>query len=427
MFTRLASRALASHELASHELASSGDAIRHALEVVRKHFGMEVAYVSEFVDGRAFFRAVDAPGLEHLIKVGDSHSLDDIYCRHILAGRLPELMPDTADHPLAQGLPITRAVPIGAHVSVPLRLKDGREYGMFCCLSPSPNPSLNQRDLQVMRAFAEMAAHQICKEAEAERLRAHAVKRIEAIMETRAFSMLYQPIFNFDPQRAIGYEALCRFAAEPMRTPDVWFEEAAQLGCAVPLELSVLRHALEMFQGMPDHLQVWANLSPDTILSGELPGLLRHWPAERLVLEMTEHAPVADYHALNAAIAPLRAAGARLAIDDAGAGFASMQHILHLRPDIIKLDMGLTRGIDADPARRALASALTFFASEIGSRIVAEGIETPAELETLRALGIASGQGYLLGRPARLPETAVLPVCGCGRGMTANALTGAMP
>jgi EAL domain-containing protein (putative c-di-GMP-specific phosphodiesterase class I) len=120
------------------------------------------------------------------------------------------------------------------------------------------------------------------------------------------------------------------------------------------------------------------------------------------VLEVTEHAQVPDYDALRQALAPLRAAGAKLAIDDAGAGYSSLQHILQLRPDIIKLDMGLTRSVDRDPAKRALAAALCHFARETGCQIVAEGIETEAEFTTLESLGVAKGQGYLLGRPGDL-------------------------
>ena len=107
---------------------------------------------------------------------------------------------------------------------------------------------------------------------------------------------------------------------------------------------------------------------------------------------------------LRRAIDELRAKGIRLAIDDAGSGYSSLQHILHLNPDIIKLDMALTRSVDIDPARRALASALIFFGHETGCVIVAEGIETQAELDTLRVLGVPRGQGYFLGHPMALPD-----------------------
>jgi GAF domain-containing protein len=137
------------------------DPVQHALQAVRRHLGMEVAYISKFVDERSVFEKVDAPGLEAMIKPGDSRALDEVYCRHILAGRIPQLMANTADHPFAAAMPITAAVPIGAHMSVPITLPGGRIYGMFCCLSPTPNASLNQRDLDVMRAFADMTALQI--------------------------------------------------------------------------------------------------------------------------------------------------------------------------------------------------------------------------------------------------------------------------
>lgn len=117
------------------DAAGAGDAVRRTLEAVRSHLGMDVAYISQFVAGRSVLREVDAPGSEALIKVGDSHSLDDVYCQHVLEGRLPELMPDTASVPLAASMPITAAVPVGSHVSVPIRLPDGRPYGMFCCMS----------------------------------------------------------------------------------------------------------------------------------------------------------------------------------------------------------------------------------------------------------------------------------------------------
>lgn len=149
--------------------ARQGSSIQRALSSVRRHLGMEVAYVSRFENGLSVFREVDAPGLEALIKPGDSRPLEDVYCPHILAGRLPELIPDTAAEPICQAMPITRLVPIGAHVSIPIRLADGTPYGMFCCLSPSPNATLNPRDLQVMRVFADIAAHEIEREvAEAE-------------------------------------------------------------------------------------------------------------------------------------------------------------------------------------------------------------------------------------------------------------------
>jgi len=123
---------------------------------------------------------------------------------------------------------------------------------------------------------------------------------------------------------------------------------------------------------------------------------------------VTEHARVADYDLLSRELKNLRNLGAGIAIDDAGAGYSGLQHIIQLKPDIIKLDIGLTRAIDADPARRALATALIFFARETGCVIVAEGVETNSELETLRLLGIPKVQGYFLGRPIDLQSAIAL-------------------
>ena len=383
------------------------DSIAVALSAIRRHLGMEVAYISEFVDGRSIFREVDAPGLEALIKVGDSQSLHDVYCEHILAGRIPELMPDTAAHPLARSMPITAAVPIGAHMSVPIRQPDGTALGMFCCLSPHANPSLNDRDLQVMRVFADMAANQIVARVKDKKDGQDRHARIRSVIDAQAFTFVYQPIWDFRHDRPVGFEALCRFAPLPTRTPDLWFNEAAAAGCGIDLELAVLERALDALHTLPRDLFLSVNASPETILATGLAPLLANADPSRIVLEVTEHARV-DYPALFRALAPLRAEGVRLAIDDAGAGYASLQHIVQLKPDVIKLDMALTRTIDTDPARRALAAALIFFAQETKCHIVAEGIETRAELATLTQLGVPRGQGYLLGRPIPLTEALAL-------------------
>jgi EAL domain-containing protein (putative c-di-GMP-specific phosphodiesterase class I) len=166
--------------------------------------------------------------------------------------------------------------------------------------------------------------------------------------------------------------------------------------------------ALAALSSLPPDAYLAVNASPDTIFGDEAFNLLNGMPAERIVLEVTEHAHVEDYDRLRQGLAPLRQRGVRLAVDDAGAGYSSLQHILHLQPDLIKLDMSLTRHIDLDPARRALASALIGFARDTGSRIIAEGVETASELATLRALGVEHAQGYFLGRPMALDKAMVL-------------------
>lgn len=377
--------------------------VKRSLESVRAHLGMDVAYLSEFVGDETIFREIDAPGLEHLASVGDAMPLEEVYCRHILAGRLPELIQDTSAIPLCMSLPITQALPIGAHVSVPIRRPDGEVYGMFCCLSAAPRPTLNERDLHIVRAFAGLVAEEI--ERDSVRTCGHAAKRaaIHAAIAPGGLSVVLQPICELLDGQPVGYEALSRFAAG--RSPDRWFADAAEVGLGLELECVAIRAATAMLPLLPDALSLSINASPETVMSGALDALLDVDTPHRLVLELTEHATFDDYDTLCARIASLRARGIRLAIDDAGAGFSGLQHILKLRPDLIKLDLTLIRDIDTDPAKRALASAMQSFARQTGATLIAEGVETPGERSTLISLGLRRGQGYLLGRPEPYGES----------------------
>lgn len=214
--------------------------------------------------------------------------------------------------------------------------------------------------------------------------------------------MVYQPIVHLVENRIVGHEALARFSAEPQRTPDKWFDEAGQVGLQQELEVALIEAALKGMDRLPPDSYLSLNVSPDTILAGALDNVLAHQPMVRLMLEVTEHACVQDYALLAEALEPLRSKGLRLAVDDAGAGYASFRHILKLKPDVIKLDSSLIRNIDSDTGSRALAAALIRFAEETGCKVVAEGVETREELAMLRRLEVNKAQGYLLGRPMPL-------------------------
>lgn len=371
-----------------------------ALNAVREHLGMAVAYLSEFVDGRSVFRNVSAPGLEDLIDVGDSQSLDDVYCRHILEGRLPELIPDTAKEPICAALPITDQIPIGSHMSIPVRLPDGEAYGMFCCLSPEPNPSLNPRDLETMRMFADLAARQVRAEHMARRAYAEKQRRIQTVIDGPGLAIVYQPIVDLRKMEISGFEALSRFSAEPPRSPDGWFNEAAEVALSIELETAAIAKALAGLDAVPGGAYLSINVSPQTLLSDAFTSVLRQYDFSRIVLEITEHNVIEDYDLVTKSLADLRSNGLRVAVDDAGAGHSSLRHIVQLDPDYVKLDMSLTRDVDTDLARRALVSALVFYTRETNAQIIAEGIETEAELNTLKLLGVGRGQGYYLGRPS---------------------------
>ncbi len=236
-------------------------------------------------------------------------------------------------------------------------------------------------------------------------LRRREADRIQTVLdEPSRLHVVYQPIVDLRVGGLAGVEALARFHDEPERPPDVWFGEATAAGLALELELTSIHAALADLARIPEDAYLSLNMSPGTAVSPQFRELAgRHGPG-RIVVEVTEHARVEDYAELGEALRDLRSRGVRLAVDDAGAGFASLRHILKLEPDLIKLDMSLTRGIDADRAKRALAAGLISFAAEIDAAIVAEGIETEGELEALRGLGVVFGQGYFLARPGPLPE-----------------------
>lgn len=381
----------------------SGDIVDTALETVRRHLGMQVAYLSEIVGDEAVFRAVSAPGLEDVIKPGDARRLDDIYCRHIIAGRLPQLIRDTSQEPVAVAMDITRAVPIGSHVSVPVRRADGSVYGMFCCLSPFPNPSLTDRDLAVMELFASISAREVNVGLAARARRDRIVAATQAAI-AGGVDLVFQPICDLRTRAVTGYEVLSRFRGEHRRTPDVWFAEAAEVGMGIALECAVIARAVAALAQVPEGLYLSVNASPATVQSGAFADAVKGADLSRLVLEVTEQAVCEDHAQMNFALDGLRDGGLRVAVDDAGAGYAGLQQILMLRPDIIKLDMSLTRDVDRDPARASLAQALASFAARTEAIIVAEGIEREEELAVLRDLGIARGQGWLLGRPGPLAE-----------------------
>lgn len=380
-----------------------GRNVDRILNAVRTHLGMDVAFISEFSGQYRTFRHVVGSADPMPIRPGDTSPLEEGYCLRVVDGRIPQLIPDTASVPALAAIPETALVPIGAHISVPIRLSDGRLFGTFCCFSLRPSATLGERDLQMMRAFADLLAYQIDGDLDALRQHQEKVERITAVLEMGQPGIVYQPIYRLADERIIGVECLSRFDLNPPRPPDVWFNEARDIGLGVRLELNAILTALDGLRGLQGDFYVSVNVSPQTIISGEITGYLDALPAERLVLELTEHAFVEDYAALRERLAPLRRQGMRIAVDDAGAGYASMRHVLATSPDIIKLDMTLTRNIDTDSPRRALAAALIAFARETHSKVVAEGIETAGELAALRQLGVHDGQGYFLSKPLALP------------------------
>lgn len=239
------------------------------------------------------------------------------------------------------------------------------------------------------------------REEDRRRVRESRVRK--AIESDGALGVVFQPIYDLAAGTTVGVEALARFHIAPERPPDRWFAEAGEVGLRRELELAALDTALSHLSELPKGLFLSVNISPATLRGAPFRRAMDSVDAKRVVVEVTEHMPVQDYDALNAALDRVRSLGVRLAIDDAGAGFASLRHILQLAPDFVKLDRTLIDDIERDRSHQALAAGLISFAQKIDATIVAEGIERNAQLRALRQLGVNCGQGFLLARPAPLP------------------------
>lgn len=229
------------------------------------------------------------------------------------------------------------------------------------------------------------------------------VDRISRVISDGGLSMVFQPIVDLQTDRAVGFEALTRFSDGT--PPERRFVQAAGLGLGLELETAAVRLALALADDLPADTWVSVNVSPALIMAVEPLAGLVHASGHAVVLELTEHVPVEDYDGLREAMRAL-GPGVRFAIDDAGAGFASFRHIVELKPPFVKLNVDLVRAIDHDDARQAFVAGLVYFALKTRCSLVAEGIETTAERDTLRSIGVGLGQGYLLGRPAPVADLA---------------------
>jgi len=229
------------------------------------------------------------------------------------------------------------------------------------------------------------------------------------IIDDQAYDIVYQPIKAVTCQTVKGYEALCRFRAKPYRAPDHWFTDALKVGMQIELEVAVIQKALRALHQVAPEIYVSVNASRDTVSMGQLAEEFARWPCARIVLEITEHSAASDDDLFVAEVEKLREMEVSIAIDDAGAGYSGLQHIIRMKPNMIKLDISLTTSIDTDIVRKSLGAALVRFGTEIDAMIVAEGVETQSELEALKDLQVPYAQGYFLARPAPLEDILAEP------------------
>lgn len=382
--------------------------IQSILAMIRQQLDMDVAFISEFKQDTRILRYLDFKGDEQLAQPGDTEPLNQTYCKKIVDGALPELIPDTARNEITALMESTRRYAIGAYIGVPVYVADGQVFGTFCSFSFAADATLTERDVSLLRICADIVGRYISRQLDQKKHYNETRSRVESVLDLQCIRSVYQPIYDLALDRISGFEALTRFDTDPYHSPDVWFNEAHEVGLGAQLELMAIRRALQALENLPAGIYVSLNTSPEQIVSGEIATVLTTIDASRVVLEITEHAPIPDYDAFRDALKPLREKGVRLAIDDAGAGYASFQHILELNADIIKLDISLIRNIHLDHAREALAAALIAFSKVTQCTIIAEGVEIEEELRTLKKLGVDRVQGYFIGKPQSIEDACAL-------------------
>lgn len=383
---------------ASPAVGTPENVIMASLAVLRSHLDMEVAFVGRVQDGRRVFDFVDTESPDCPVQPGLSDPLEDTYCGRIVSGSIPQLIHDAQTEPGVADLAVTRQLPVGSHMSVPLSRSSGEVMGTLCCFSHHSDDSLRERDLQLLTMFAEVVSTQLEILVDDDRERADKEARILAVLERGGPRIALQPIVHTEDRHVRGFEALSRFPGNGW-TPQQWFAEARMLGRGVELEASAITCALATLPRLPPEATLAVNASADALLSDTVLKALTGEHAGRLVVELTEHARIEDYDLLTDSLTALRASGARIAVDDAGSGWAGLEHILRLQPEVLKLDRALITGVDDHTGRQAMLEAMVGFANRMGAVLVAEGVETQAELACLRSLGVPYAQGYLLGSP----------------------------
>ncbi len=332
-----------------------------------------------------------------LFKDGITQRQDNTFCQAILDGKLPAVIPDVKAYPEAMKLPTAKIPRIRSYVSTPVVLSDGSLYGTFCAFGLTSDKELGKRDKSLMDVLASAAAVIIEPEVRSQERRREISGRLDPLMAAGGPLVVLQPIVNLATGKRVGAEALSRFPADWGMAPDVCFEEAHSIGAGHRLELLALERAAEHLDHVGGYVAM--NVSPATLLTAEFSVLMGRLPLDRVLLELSEHDQVEDYDAFSATLAPFRAAGLRLAIDDVGAGFSSLRHIVITSPDVIKIDRSIVAGLDTDPVLSKLVESLVDFGHSCGVRVVAEGIETAGEAAALQALGVDYGQGWHYGRP----------------------------
>ncbi|MFO6447046.1 EAL domain-containing protein [Erythrobacter sp. NE805] len=378
------------------------------LEALRARLDMDVAFVSRQIGStHRIFTHVAARGVSPLAS-GDHNPNENSLCWLVIQGKLPERVTDTSHYEAAACLPITDAINVRSHFSVPMRRRDGRVHGSLCCFSYRPRPDIDERDMEMIRSVAAIVSDQIEGRIELEEQGIDAAQEIARLIGDDDIAIIHQPIYDLTDWHLIGHECLMRHKSDPHRSPIELLERARTAGKTVELELHVARKALATLDPAHPERFVAINVSSATLASQELARMIPASFASRLVIELQDHDTVGHPAAVRQTIQFWKERS-WVAVNSTGGGFSGLRALVDLGPDIVKLDHDFLSGLAADPARRALVKALVQFAADTEVTLIAQGVETREDLQALRELGVRFAQGYILGKPAQ-PQRGT-PVC----------------
>lgn len=369
--------------------------VAELLRTAKDALGLSVTFLSRMEGPTQHVEVVE--GDVSLFRVGQTQPRESSICQAILERRLPEVIPNVARFPEAKRLTAGKSPAVRSFVSVPVTLSDGSLYGTFCAAGSKRDRKLQRRDQALMQVLAQAAAA-VIEPGIRERRREDEIRaRLQPVIDDGGPRVVLQPIVSLADGHRVGSEALSRFPEAWNRPPDEVFAEAASIHAGTHLELLAFRRAAACLDSVTGYVAI--NFSPRTLMDPRCTELLADLPADRVVVELSEHDPVDDYDLLAATLEPLRAAGVRLAIDDVGSGYSSLRHIVMTAPDVIKLDRSVVAGLADDPVLGTLVTSLVEFGHSCGAQVVAEGVETAVDHAALAEAGVDCGQGWLYARP----------------------------
>jgi EAL domain-containing protein (putative c-di-GMP-specific phosphodiesterase class I) len=376
------------------DVSSRAVSLEQIVRVTQHELALDAAFASEVTEAGPVVRAVAGDPASFGIAVANEPAAEPSYCSRLLAGKIPSIV---LDAPVALAdIAMTQQARVGSFIGVPLRLSDGAAWGALCGLNHDPYPNFDPRDVRLMATLADLVANELDDRRRMRQLR----EDIESVIgRNERIKVAYQPIIDLRTNRCVGVESLARFPRR-FAKPIEMFTAAGALGLSLELERLVALKACELRDELGEDQFLALNMTPEALMEmATRANATPDVPVANLVVELTEQSAVESYPALREQLAPLRTRGLGLAVDDVGAGHASLRHVVELRPDFIKIDRSLIHRVADDTARRAALGAFVMMAKDLGAQLIAEGVERAVDFEVIRELEFDAAQGYLLGRP----------------------------